>query len=510
MFEKIVQIWNKNKSFFIETFFLAFAVHFYILSNFIPNHDDLAGIVCNMDLSTSGRWFSKCATRASSVYTMHAVNGMISLVLITLAAVLLVNILGIRKKSYKVLISMLFITFPSVAGILSYMQTADGYALSILLAVAGCYFLQNQSVQNFVGAVCCFTLSCGIYQAYITLSIGIIYIVILRKFLEQEKIGNDLWRFILYHVGAVIISLFAYLGILKIVLKISGQALSSYSNIDTMGKFTLEEIFENFVDVYRNFGGFFLGYNGLYASVVVAANLIVAILIIGLLAFFWGKSSGIHKICLPVLILLLPAAFNSIELLKPAGNNCSILTTYSLVLVYVLGICLFHDVSDDKKYCRELGNLCIMFCLILVIWNNYLLTNEIYMKLDLTWEKSKLWANRLLEDIQDVDGYREDMPIMVDGLMSLNSDKQDDAVLDQLDFLMLTDSYTFCVDSDEYNENLLFHYYTNLLDVNIIPVSQEEKELIRESPFYEKMPCYPDSGGVCVISNTVVVKFGRK
>lgn len=506
--EKIVQIWNKNKSFFVGTYLLAFVVHFYILSSYIPNHDDLAGIIANVDLTISGRWFSKYATRISSVYTMHAVNGTMSLVLLSVAIVLLINILGIKKKSYKILIAMLCVTFPTIAGILSYMQTADGYALSILLAVVGCYFLQRQSVQNFIGAVCCFTVSCGIYQAYITFSIGLIYIIILRKFLKQGKIERDLWRLILYSGSAIIISLLAYVGVLRIVLKISGQNLSIYSNINTMGQYTPKEMLGNFADAYRNFGSFFLGYKGIYSGVLVTANLAIVGFIVILLAFWGRRCSGIHKLYFLILILLLPVAFNSIELLKPAGNHCSILTTYALVLVYVLGICLLHDVGEKRNFSKMGGNLCIVLAMIVVIWNNYLLTNEIYMKLDLTWEKSKLWASRLLEDIQDVDGYQTNIPVMVDGLSSLNSDRQEDVVLDELDFLLLTDSYTFCVDSDEYNENLLFHYYKNLLDIEIIPASQEEKTLIRESVIYKRMPNYPNAGGVRMIGNVIVVKVG--
>ena len=404
----------------------------------------------------------------------------------------------------------LCITFPTIAGILSYMQTADGYALAILLAVGGCYFLQDQSIRNFIGAICCFTLSCGIYQAYITLSIGIIYITIIREFLQQGKFGHDLWKIIIYKVSAIIISLIVYLGILKIILKISGQALSSYSNIDMMGKFTLGDILKNFMDAYRNFGKFFLGYEGIYSVLVVAVNVLLGIFTIALLFDFWGKCYGINKLYFLVLILLIPAAFNSIELFKPAGNNCSILTTYSLVLVYVLEICLLYDVRGNKGECKKFVDICIILGIVLIIWNNYLLTNEIYMKLDLTWEKSKLWANRLLSDIQDIDRYQVNLPIMIDGLSSLNSDKQDDSILNELDYLLLTDSYTFCVDSDVYNENLLFHYYRNILDINVISVDEEKKELIRESLIYKSMPCYPNDGGVQMIGNVIVVKIGRK
>ena len=93
MLEKAKNIYDKNKYAMLGAFLFAVVVHFYILSNYIPNHDDLAGVISNLDLSTSGRWFSKFATRMSSVYTMHAVNGLICTGFISLAAVILTEVL---------------------------------------------------------------------------------------------------------------------------------------------------------------------------------------------------------------------------------------------------------------------------------------------------------------------------------------------------------------------------------------------------------------------------------
>jgi len=106
----------------------------------------------------------------SSAYTMYAVNGVMAITMISLAAVLLTELLEIRETKWRMLAAGVLVTFPTVAGILSYMQTADGYALSILLAVAGCCFLQYRAVWSFLAAVVCFTVSTGIYQAYITYS----------------------------------------------------------------------------------------------------------------------------------------------------------------------------------------------------------------------------------------------------------------------------------------------------------------------------------------------------
>jgi len=68
------------------------------------------------------------------------------------------------------------------------------------------------------------------------------------------------------------------------------------------------------------------------------------------------------------------------------------------------------------------------------------------MKLDMTWEKSKLWANRLLEEIQDVD---------------------------------------------------------------LAAVDAQEKEAILCSEAYTSMPDYPNAGSVARIGEVIVVKIGK-
>lgn len=492
---------NKRKEISVSMA-IGIMIHFYILANYIPNHDDLAGIISNVDLSSSGRWLSRWATRISSVYTMHAVNGTLSLVYLSAAAVIIINLLKITGKLTKILILSLLLSFPTIAGILSYMQTADGYALAILLAVCGCALLQKTGKENYFGAICCFTLSCGIYQAYITFSVGVLYMLILKEFLNQGEIDGDLKKKIFRDISAVIVSLLAYMVILKIVLKISEQSLTSYSNINSMGRFTLMDMAGNLSDAYKRFAGFFFGYHGVYSIAVVIANFVLFLIMLSALCRKFRELHGMNKLYLIIAVLVMPVAFNSIEILKPAGNQSSILTTYAFVLFYVFAIYVLEEKRTDmSRY------LLVLFVTI-IVWNNYILTNEIYMKLDLTWEKSKLWAGNLLGRIENMDGFTTDMPIMIDGLGQMNGSVLEDAVLDKLDPLLLTDSYTFCIDSDAYNENLLFHYFRNFLDIKIIHVDEAEKEKIRQTKEYKALTVYPDDGSIEVIDNIIVVKVG--
>lgn len=509
MYNKSKNYIMKNKHAIIGAFLFAFVVHFYILSNYIPNHDDLAGVIINMDLSTSGRWFSMLATRMSSVYTMHPVNGLICIGLVSLASVIMVDVLEIENTMNKIVTIALFIVFPTIAGVMSYMQTADGYGIAIFLAIVGCYFIKQQSLTGYIYAVVCFTLSCGIYQAYITISVGIMYILIVKKVFTNQKLEHKHWKEFFCYVSSIVVSISIYYVILQIVLKITNQSLSSYSNINTMGKFTISEIYANVIDVYKNFGYFFLGKGNTYSSIVVFANITIIGLIVARFASVFVKLKGINRLYVTLLFFSLPIAFNSIELIKPAGNECSILTTYTFVLLYVFTTTLYDgylnvDVNTRRK--RVLCYICIA-SLSIIVWNNYLLTNKIYMKLEMTWEKSKSWASGLMADIQEVDGYSEEIPIMIDGLESLNRENQKDAILDELDALLLTNSYTFCVDSNSYNENLLFHYYRILLDKDIVSVPEEQRTKIRDTAHYKAMPSYPNEGSIQTIDGCIVVKI---
>ena len=110
--------------------------HLYILTNMLPEHDWQYNFYADQSKVMLGRWLLKWACAPSSNAILSWFTGLLVLFYLALAAVLVVDLLDIRSPALAGLAGLLMVTMPSVASGFAYMFTADGYFLSVLLAVA--------------------------------------------------------------------------------------------------------------------------------------------------------------------------------------------------------------------------------------------------------------------------------------------------------------------------------------------------------------------------------------
>ena len=130
---------------FIYTFAFGLLVHLYMMTNKLPNHDDIHQLFFNMDLRISGRWFLQYAGTISSYFSMPWVNGILILLYISLSTSLIVGILEIKSKIFILIISGIMISFTGVVAVFVYMNSADAYFLALFMSVLGAYLYLKMS-----------------------------------------------------------------------------------------------------------------------------------------------------------------------------------------------------------------------------------------------------------------------------------------------------------------------------------------------------------------------------
>ncbi len=231
----IVEKWWEKKNLLIFGILFGIITHGMILFNNFPNGDGLAFDYYTWENTiTSGRWFLGIACLISGPFTIPVINGVISIIFVTISSILVIEIFEINNKVNRVLIVGLMLSFPAYASTLLYMFTADGYAIGIFLSVLAVWILkQEATILKFVQAALCIALSLGIYQAYISVTMALCLLYIMQNILLNK---DNIIKITIRYLMSGILGGIIYFVILKIALKIRGVSLTSYQGIDDVGQ----------------------------------------------------------------------------------------------------------------------------------------------------------------------------------------------------------------------------------------------------------------------------------
>ena len=115
IFNRTIQIKKQWKITFLATWIGGMLAHAYRFFNFLPS---------------SGRCFLEFFSKISSKYDMPWVNGALSLLYISLASILLVELFELQESTSCVLLALLIVSFPTVTASFAFMFTADGYMMA--------------------------------------------------------------------------------------------------------------------------------------------------------------------------------------------------------------------------------------------------------------------------------------------------------------------------------------------------------------------------------------------
>ena len=158
---------------FVSAFVVGLLVHMYKFTNTLLGHDSLFNIYGTQNVVRSGRWFLAAACSLSSFFDLPWVNGVLSLIWIGVAAAVVIDIFRIENPVLILLTGGLLVTFPAVTQTFYFEYTADGYMLAMVLAALTVRFsmIGERRKSRLFLSFCCITLTCGIYQAYVSFAL---------------------------------------------------------------------------------------------------------------------------------------------------------------------------------------------------------------------------------------------------------------------------------------------------------------------------------------------------
>lgn len=484
---------------FLCAFFAGLLIHMPAMLMDVPNHDGLSSMYFSQNMITSGRWFLGVACAASSYFTVPWIIGLIGLLELSLTAVLLVRIFETDNPVIIMLISALLVSFPSLGSTFAYVFTLDGYMMGLFLSVLAVYLAKKDHF--FFGGIS-LAFSLGIYQSYLAfamlLSVYCIWDFMIRG--EKGCIKKSM-NFIYMGLGGAVL----YYVLLMILLKIQGKVLDTYQGIDNLSGGGLSGRIQTIPGIYGNFVKFTLSKGFLTGPASETAALILgcctlfaaAVLIINrsLVKKLWFWWVGL------LTLILVPVSANVVLLITPQVNY-HLIMRYQWVLFWMaaIKICDIY-VTSSKGVSKQLVSW-ISFAAALVIVISYAVSVNIgYTNLQRKYEKTYAYAVRLLDRIENTEGYYHGIPVVIMGVIGddefppadLTSSVTGDMIGLEGDYLLYSG----------YNYQTFFRHYLGA-DINVI--SMDVVPEIYYSDEYVSMESFPGETSVKYVDGKILVK----
>ena len=515
--KKIKREWKIS---FISAVLLGLLIHFPAWMQDVPNHDGLASVYFDQNMITSGRWFLTVACGLSSYYTLPWLTGLLSLLWISITAVMLVEILQVKRTEWIVSVSALMVSFPALASTYAYIFTADGYMLALMLAVLAVLLTQKYK-KGFLWGGICLAFSMGTYQAYLPFCILLCMYMLVQEFLSDKNRKEKITT-VLKCLGMGVEGVAFYYVILQVLLKVQGKVLDTYQGINGMTAIGGTSIIGTVQKMYEDFIVFVLKGNILFNNVfsLIGIGVIGALLCYAVIrlvkerklwrnAFFW--------IVAILFTVLVPLATNIILFISPQVGY-HLLMRYQYVLLLILSVAFISNYGWKNDALNEVAkataespgpsaiNSVMQWALLLsavVLSFNFAVSVNIgYSNLQKRYEKTYAYCLRLADRIEQTEGYYTGMPVVIMGMVGDENFPTTD-VTEEVTGNMIG----ICGDFLCYNGQNYQDFFQHYLGITIEIVDQETVgEIYNTSAIYQSLDSFPGANCTQVVDGVLYVR----
>ncbi len=495
---------------FLSTVLIGLAAHLFALTNVLKNHDNI--LMTGYGAGTSsGRWFlgwfGDIVHDVWGNYNIPLFNGLLSILLLALAAYFGVLLFDIRDLVLCVLWGGCFLAFPAVTSMMFYMYTIPYYSLAILMVMASVYCTVRYKF-GWIASIILLTCSLGIYQAFYPLAAGLyVTILIISSVTGKYRVKEAFIKAFSY-LGILIAAMASYFVILKIRLHLLNMQLDTYKGINTMGQIKLSEIPAMLKKAYKDF--FLLPFHDYYqmaATKIISWMLILlAALSIGmilLLLFRKGFKNLRRRWPAFLFLILYPMAVNSITLMC-FHSKIYTLMIFPNVLIYLMPILLVSEMGKTNPVKTEgkvFGGLRILTCaaLGLVVANYTWQSNGNYTTMYYTNQQMYNYLNSMVTQIKEADGFRTDLQWAFIG--NYIQDPLYENPWWEAPFWYGGNKKMLL---NEYSRD---QFIPQFLGYHVSWADDEQVQELKENQIVKEMPTYPNDGSIKVIGDTVVIKL---
>ena len=522
--EKYDNIDKRIKMCFLSAFICGLFAHIYALTNHLYNYDELwhtpTGFGTGLEV---GRWALSITVWIQKVlfddcFTIPFINGMLTIILYAVAACFVVSALDIKDEFYAIIVGGLMTTFPAFTCRMFFMFTTHYYAIGIAMAATGAWIIAKKklNILKVMIAIALTVYGMAIYQANFTTAVcilvGNLLVWLITENVELKTAIKKCINYVLY-LGACMA---LFLAGSKIALSITGKQMETYENLDQMGRLSMEQLIEGIIRCYKTF--FKLPIIDVYSMnpnrIVKIAFLICFLIFLYTFVKVWMMKKEVYlKVLVSLVFAVLPIAVNLIIIMAISSGTMYSIMVYEIVFVFIISIACLEAIRTCNSDITAIPNKMVIdkvetllnsvtaVMLVITVITYIWFANGNYLAMEYTNQHDNAYYQTLMTQIKSVDGYHADMPITMIGKPVVDSTytRQD----------MIGGTFNISgKSSTNINTYSSWNIMTRVLGYD--PVnrnSDEEEEYFRGLDEVVNMPCYPSSGSIKIIDDTIVIKF---
>ena len=480
--------------------------HIYKLTNWLPNWDSLVFRYDPQNMLGLGRWFLPVACGFSSFYDLPWLNGFLAIVFHTLGAVCICRMFAVRKTITAALIGAIVVSFPTVTSVMTYNYVADGYALSFLLACIAASCLTAEK-PKYLAAVLLIALSVGIYQAYITVTIMLLLCHLICETVQSKadvkKTAKKSGKFLL--AGALGMALY-YLA-LNVLLRVTGTELLEYQGVKGALSLSGLDLWGSLYTIKHSLLDFFFDFSGGWSAFhVINCVVIAATALLYLCDVVKNKLSITKLLLLAVWVLLLPIGASVLALVN-SGVDYHNLMKMGFCVFYLFFLLQYERTEWKLEKFNYIKQWTILLVAMVLVFNQVIIANVSYHKLQMAYEKSYGTLIRIADRIEQTEGAANCDRILVVG--SLPQSEAYSANV-SLDMTGTTDGFILRADDEIAGQSVFCSALNDYCGTAYTVVSGEEKTELLQQLGEDALGTWPDKHSVAVVDSLIVVKLGEE
>ena len=486
---------------FCMTFVIGLLVHIYKFVNYLPNHDSIWNFYSDQNMIGSGRWFLSVACAFTSYFDLPWVIGLVSIALISVSAVVIMDLFDVKNSVIMALSGGILAAFPGVTETFFFEFTADGFMLAMLLASLSVRLMKIDSTWRWapVGSVILLSLSCGIYQAYVSFAMVLSLFYFIFELLNDRYELRDYIRWALKNLLIYASAVCIYYIVWKVLLNIQGKEALNYQGIASAG-INLGTMIAAIPKTVRSIVLFFIERNVLKHGWTVYSACNVFFLVICAWALCKAAyTSGVMKKTAYVLLILLA------------------------LLVLPVAMCIWYFVSDDLSYRpMMLTSIAVFYIFTLIltekvlgqnikdltaivavvmVMNFGLQANICYLMMNQAYEKTYLNGLQIITRINELDSDSKEIAVI--GEISSSTYDRDERSESVFLLSQYLESYLLL------NGNRIVSFFESSYNLDYMLADPGVLSELSADPVVQKMGCWPEGDSVAVVDGIIVIKLAE-
>lgn len=503
---------------FLSCFIVGLLTHFYMLTNKLPNYDDVNCLTTYGTGIISGRFMLAILGKSIRVlfgnYSLPWLHGLIGIFLISLSASMTVYLLNIKQLFNCFLVGTLMIVSPAITGTFFFMFTVPYYAFSILLTVLSVW-LVVQHPWGFIAAPVVLALSIGIYQAYLPFAAGLFLIILYQKLLNANEYKQIL-KLAARYLFVLVLGVILYVLLNKGAITLMGQRVTSYQGLEDMGKISPAEFPGLIITAFKNYFLFMFkdikGMNPypIVRLMMISLHLIICINIISSIRIINKRNKGKQAVWLTagiiISMVLFPVAVNSIYIMANKSNVYSLML-YPTVLILLFVVMIMDLMQSGNINVQQFGfsiqvrmGLCWFgSCILIAISASQVYyANVQYLAIQMQYEQAYSYFVTMITQIKMTENYANDLPLVIIG------DNINDPSFYKNSYFKYTLSGRTQTLVNIFSRNEFLKTY-----LGFNQKIEEEVTSWRDLPEVQSMPCYPNADAIRIVNGAIVLKLSN-